>query len=203
MVNPICNDGVQDTLCQNMALWNIEYLQEYEKQNLRNDRYKNSLTIPSSPLKQVLRPSCEVSFLYAEHYLQRQREAKRNLNKQTLLSFTSLLPLAIFICLTFSHNFRFFIKKQCKIKLNHLFMCSFPEAQMSHITLINQYAFLLLMFFVTEPQPRTQKGKRKKDFPALQQQRWNEEPRVTNLKMNRAWVIEREHSHMPIFILGR
>lgn len=83
---------------KNMAPWHIEYLKEHEKQNLKNDRYKDSDFYPEKDHKTLM---WEVSSLYREDsYLQRQRKAKRNLNKQALLSF----PTLSFCPITFSHH---------------------------------------------------------------------------------------------------
>ena len=53
------DDGVQDFLPQNMALWHIEYfkLREFEK-NSRSKKVTLIFSLPS-PVKQFIKPSCE------------------------------------------------------------------------------------------------------------------------------------------------
>ena len=91
----ILDDGVQDTLPQNMASWHIEYFKwkEFKKQQVQAGFSELSL-------KQVI--NCHVRGALPlprgkEHpYLQRHRDTDKNLNRQALM-----FPLVYYTRLTF------------------------------------------------------------------------------------------------------
>lgn len=106
-------DGVQDTLPQNMSPCPIEYfkLKEFEKWQAQEG-------LSDLPMKQVIKPPCERYSPYTqkkEHScLWRWRDKERNLNKQALLSFPSLLHAAHLSPITFSHTCPPYIKPSIK-----------------------------------------------------------------------------------------
>lgn len=121
-------DRVQDMLPQNMGPWHIEYFkqEEFEKAQVQGRPPK-----PSSPLKQVIRPSCEgclpVPRRQEHPCLWSKRDAEENL--QELAASLSLphLTHTLFCPITLFHDILLFIKPGKKMfKFNHIFESSFP-----------------------------------------------------------------------------
>lgn len=93
----VTSDGVQDTLPSNTAPWRVENFKLKESEKTAE---------LSSPLKKVIKSSCDGCPPYTHRKenlcLPRQRDTKKNLSKQDMLSLPCLLAFLLPLSLSCS-----------------------------------------------------------------------------------------------------